>query len=100
MHGLNSRLDTTKVRSLNNIQILAQRKILKHRKFGSKIIEKDFFLLNTNQKKKNKQTNNNPESKIPQPHKLLHSYIHFRQNRIDLKTKNITRDKDGHLRMI
>ena len=56
MHGLNSRLDTTKVRSLNNIQILAQRKILKHRKFGSKIIEKDFFLLNTNQKKK-KQTN-------------------------------------------
>ena len=48
MHGLNSRLDTAKARSLNNIQTLAQRKILKHRKFRSKRMEKDFFSLNTN----------------------------------------------------
>ena len=67
MHGLNSRLDTTKVRSLNNIQILAQRKILKHRKFGSKIIEKDFFLLNTNQNNQTNKQTTTQKAKSPNP---------------------------------
>ena len=73
---------------------MAQRKILKHRKFESKRIEKDFFLLNTNQKKAKQKS----ESKIPQPHNPC--IVILILDKIDFKTENITRDKDGHFRMI